>query len=415
MLGRLLGGIATSLLFSVFDTWYIKAHNSSPAKLDKSLIGTTFSYAAFSNSIVAIAAGLVANNVAGGSDMVSYQTGAPFDKANYEQQVGASAGGGQNASDYSTTAQHSSSIASNIYTGGFIGPFDVAFMALVACFVMASWLWTENYGEQPVSSDEGTLANVSMSSSHSDSGGESRDHGKEGRKKGNESIGSSWRRAWHTVMSDPQVLLCGLISSLFEGSMYVFVFMWTRSLKSLTPGLEESGGHRRLEGDGEEVSLPFGLIFSTFMVCCMAGSSIFSICMERKVSLESLAGAVFAVASASMLAVALSTSDTVTFVSMNMFEMCVGMYFPTMGTLKSTIVPEHSRSAIYNLYRIPLNAIVLTSLLTDLSVTTSFYACSVMLATAALLQLKLRQLRLKSEASRSTIRPKEISVQQGNE
>ena len=33
MIGRLLGGVATSLLFSVFDAWLIKAH--AEAKLDR--------------------------------------------------------------------------------------------------------------------------------------------------------------------------------------------------------------------------------------------------------------------------------------------------------------------------------------------------------------------------------------------
>jgi len=59
MLGRLLGGIATSLLFSVFEAWLIRSH--SDAKLGKTFLSKSFSWAAYGNSVVAIGAGLIAN------------------------------------------------------------------------------------------------------------------------------------------------------------------------------------------------------------------------------------------------------------------------------------------------------------------------------------------------------------------
>ncbi len=46
------------------------------------------------------------------------------------------------------------------------------------------------------------------------------------------------------------------MQSLFEGSMYTFVFLWTPALQP----------------HGEDI--PFGLIFSIFMVACMAGSAV---------------------------------------------------------------------------------------------------------------------------------------------
>jgi MFS transporter, MFS domain-containing protein family, molybdate-anion transporter len=85
--------------------------------------------------------------------------------------------------------------------------------------------------------------------------------------------------------------------------------------------------------DGEEIQLPFGLIFSTFMVCCMAGSSLFSIQIERMKG-EKLAVAVFGTAAMAMFIVSMSTSRSVKFLAMNVFELTVGMYFPIMGTMK---------------------------------------------------------------------------------
>ena len=191
------------------------------------------------------------------------------------------------------------------------------------------------------------------------------------------------KTAYTTTVRSRDIFLCGAVSSFFEGSMYIFVFMWTPALKNLTP---------KEEGE-DSVSLPFGLIFSTFMVCCMAGSSLFSILVER-IKVEVLGIAVMLVSSLSMMAIVFSSSDVVTFVCMNLFEMCVGMYWPIMGTQKGGIVPEDQRAAIYNLFRIPLNFIVLTSLLTDLTPKQSFSANTIMLAVGAVCQAILMKNRL---------------------
>ena len=170
--------------------------------------------------------------------------------------------------------------------------------------------------------------------------------------------------------------------------MYIFVFMWTPLLRDLV--------------EDKNADLPFGLIFSTFMVCCMAGSSLFSIVIE-KMSVEKLAVIVFAVGSVSMAMVGMGTSDTVAFLGMNFFEMCVGMYFPIMGTMKGGIVPEDQRAAIYNLYRIPLNFIVLFSLLTDITPHLSFALNAFMLAAATAMQFVLSNRRLMNAGRESLV------------
>ena len=147
-----------------------------------------------------------------------------------------------------------------------------------------------------------------------------------------------------------------------------------------------------LRGENQDEKLPFGVIFATFMVCCMAGSSIFSI-FSDKVKGEKLGVAVFGVAAVAMGMVVFFSSKTMKFLGMNLFEMTVGMYFPIMGTLKGAIVPESKRAGIYNLFRIPLNFIVLFSLLTDLTPQVSFTLNCAMLLTATGLQYLLMKRR----------------------
>lgn len=237
-----------------------------------------------------------------------------------------------------------------------MGPFDVSLLALIVCGLLAVVLWEENYGKSDENDDDSSKKS---------------------------SASGALKTAFQATIRSPDILSCGIISSLFEGSMYIFVFMWTPALTVLA---------KAEMGDSFD-GLPFGVIFSTFMVSCMAGSSIFSIAME-KMKPEQLAVPVFGVATCAFGIIVLSTHATTTFLAMNLFEMCVGLYFPSMGTMKGMIVPEDKRAAIYNLFRIPLNFIVLFSLLTDLSPKTSFMLCGSMMTVAFGLQTKLRASRM---------------------
>jgi hypothetical protein len=60
-------------------------------------------------------------------------------------------------------------------------------------------------------------------------------------------------------------------------------------------------------------------------------------------------------------------------------------------TVKGTIVPEDQRAAIYNVFRLPLNLMVLLYLVGDFNTETSFLANAVMLMIACGLQVKLVQ------------------------
>lgn len=322
MIGRLLGGVSTSLLFSVFEAWLIRSH--ADADLPKSLLSQSFSWAAFGNSIIAIFAGLVGNKIAE----------SPMTK-----------------------------VTETLYFGRFLNPFDLAIASLLACALGARFLWDENYGDNGTQPDE-----------------------KPDERKREGKWYSGLKDALVTTMRNRDIMLCGIISSLFEGSMYIFVFMWTPVLKAFieNPTLDE---------------LPFGLIFSTFMVFCMTGSSLFSI-LVGKYSVEKLAIAIFAVGALAMGIVALAVNETISFLGMNLFEITVGMYFPIMGTMKGGIVPESKRAAIYNLYRIPLNFIVVLSLLADPDPAFSFALNCAMLGTAFFLQIILARRRADSnEAS----------------
>lgn len=88
----------------------------------------------------------------------------------------------------------------------------------------------------------------------------------------------------HLHTADEKIALLGAIQSLFEGSMYTFVFLWT---PALSPNDEE---------------IPHGFIFATFMLASMLGSSLASRLMARSSPrVESYMQIVFVVSSVSLL------------------------------------------------------------------------------------------------------------------
>ena len=58
MLGRVMGGISTSLLFSAFESWMVSQHRKH--QFPEQLLADTFSIASWGNGIVAIIAGILA-------------------------------------------------------------------------------------------------------------------------------------------------------------------------------------------------------------------------------------------------------------------------------------------------------------------------------------------------------------------
>mmetsp|Transcript_58241 Transcript_58241/g.103454 ORF Transcript_58241/g.103454 Transcript_58241/m.103454 type:complete len:529 (+) Transcript_58241:223-1809(+) len=228
---------------------------------------------------------------------------------------------------------------SSFYVGGFTAPFDVAMICMGTGLTLIAILWDENYG----SDDKSTLL-------------------EDGKSDG--TILQHLCKAWDLLRKDrSMVLLCVLVSS-FEGAMFAFVFYWTPALQSkATPS-------------------PHGVIFSLFMMACMCGASwstISSGCTKPAVQLT----IVFSLGIIAFLIAAFCDgSDAwvkVCFVAFLIFEFCCGAYFPSVGVVKSSIVPEHVRGAVYNIYRVPLNILVVSLMLSHFTMIKCFTLCATLL------------------------------------
>jgi MFS transporter, MFS domain-containing protein family, molybdate-anion transporter len=195
-------------------------------------------------------------------------------------------------------------------------------------------------------------------------------------------VSATFTNAIDAMKSDLRIPLLGCITSLFEASMYTFVFMWTPALQG---GAEETDG-----------VLPFGLIFACFMVAVMLGSTIFGAAVSGNAAFARMTGIsrpvnarevglVLLLASSLAMAVpALTSNQQLNFLAFLVFEICCGLYFPCFGTLRGIHVPEATRAAISNFFRVPLNFLVVVVLVKvgDFETQTVFQVCALWLAVA---------------------------------
>uniref|UniRef100_A0A0N5A7P9 MFS domain-containing protein n=1 Tax=Syphacia muris TaxID=451379 RepID=A0A0N5A7P9_9BILA len=281
MIGRLLGGIATSILFSAFESWLVYEHNKRG--FEEPLLATIFSHATLGNSLVAIISGIVAQQ------------------------------------------------AANIF--GYVAPFDVSLSVLVVMIVILIFTWPENYGD--------TKANLVQHFSD----------------------------AVRDAKNDAKVVCLGIIQSLFEGSMYVFVLEWTPALSNANTS-----------------AIPHGYIFASFMIACMMGSSIFRT-LSNSYRPESFMKYVLLLSSCCLAVPAIvPTSEVLIFSGFVIFEICVGIFWPAMGYMRGIYIPEQTRATIMNLCRVPLNGIVIGILMLDLQMKFIFQCCVVFLLLATVVQ-----------------------------
>jgi MFS family permease len=277
LLGRVMGGISTNLLFSAFESWMTTEHRRRG--FPEEWLSRTYSLCSIINGSTAIMAGIVAQLL--------------------EDQL------------------------------GHIGPFHGA-VALTTLAMILIFGWEENYGEE-------------SAGQHDQS-----------------SLMKQFLEGWGHTFSDSRIWRIGLTQALSEGAVYTFVFMWVPTLLSLSP----PGG------------LPTGCVFSSLMMAITMGGLCYpalqgfikSYFPNTKNSSEVCASFVYLLAAISMSVPVLCLSSVLTgaqcgdwvLISFLVVEFCVGLFQPVAGTLRSKYVPDALQGAILNIFRLPLNAIVVT-------------------------------------------------------
>ena len=169
LLGRVLGGIATSLLFSSFDSWFVCSHEKLKGYLSQS-----FSIASTANAASAILAGLVSQLLV---DKIPLHLGRKVQTI-------------------------------SVSYGSSLAPFELSFLMLLIGFFFVSILW-ERVLYSPTA---GTTTTTTTTT----------------RKR----VLSGLFEGTRFVFGDMNIFLIGLMVSTFEGAMYIWVICWTPALET---------------------------------------------------------------------------------------------------------------------------------------------------------------------------------------
>jgi len=264
--GRIMGGISTSLLFTAFESWMVSEHRKRGFPEED--IAKTFAVAQIGNGICAVLAGVLA----------------------------------QLAADQL----------------GDIGPFQLAIALTLLALVMIWAFWSENYG-----------------------GGDDAGAGGE----------HLFQDAMLVIAGKPKVFLLGLIQSFFEGAMYTFVILWVPTLASMVPGGKVGEMDFAVFGPGQ------GWVFASMMLCISLGGQVFE-GMMKVTTVERGTTAVCCVAAASMVVPIFSTNFHLVLLSFLAVETCIGASFGALATLRSHLLPDQLQASIMNVFRVPLNILV---------------------------------------------------------
>jgi MFS family permease len=184
------------------------------------------------------------------------------------------------------------------------------------------------------------------------------------------------------IQSNRKILLLGMIQALFEGAMYIFVLHWPVAIQQcISPTFPSISN----------AVVPYGIIFSCFMASCLLGSSLLAL-LQRKFSVEMMMRSILTLAAAALGTSFLSLKNSnliMLIVSFFVFELCVGMYFPSIGILRAKYIPDNYRSVIMNLFGVPLNLIVVSVFLftKKIGIHGSFLVSFLALAVSSLIML----------------------------
>ena len=105
------------------------------------------------------------------------------------------------------------------------------------------------------------------------------------------------------------------------------------------------------------------MVFAVFMESCLVGATLSAVLASRlSWRTEKTATALCVLAALALFATPYFESYEVRLCAFVVFEMCVGLYFPSIGALRGKYVPDSVRATIMNIFRIPLNVIVVAVL-----------------------------------------------------
>ncbi|EWY80729.1 hypothetical protein FOYG_16657 [Fusarium oxysporum NRRL 32931] len=295
--GRVLAGLCTALLYSVFESWMTAEYKRQGFGDRGTALSTIYSMMAVTNGFVAVGSGIVAQ-------------------------------------------------AAVNALGSHTAPFLLSVVCLSLALMVITRSWAENCGTPGRSLMAETSGKASAIS----------------------------------LLKDPSLFILTLTMCFFEGSICVVLYSWPQAIMS-------ARAHERIWENP-----PFGTMFATLMGAMSLGSFMFLYASHEtnSIQLSSCTIQLASSISASALLLTILLRDELSrFWAFCLFEICVGLYYPSMAYLRDRLLEEERRGRVYGLMRVPLNVFTVMCLTTvnegDGSRENRFIVCSSLLLLGVLL------------------------------
>lgn len=141
----------------------------------------------------------------------------------------------------------------------------------------------------------------------------------------------------------------------FEGSICVVLYCWPQAIMS-------ARAHERIWENP-----PFGTMFATLMGAMSLGSFMFLYASREANSIQLSSRTIqlaSSISASALLLTILLRDELSRFWAFCLFEICVGLYYPSMAYLRGRLLEEERRGRVYGLMRVPLNVFTVMCLTT---------------------------------------------------
>jgi MFS family permease len=412
LVSRMVGGITTNLLSSVFETWLDTEFRNRRISINSAATSSATTNTTTCTTTTTIDDDDTTTTTASASVTSEWSKGTIFTDGNDDDAEE------QEEDDEDTIAKdeyelimRDSVIVSNlasIASGylahllaekyGPVGPFQGAVTCTGIALFAVCLLWTENYGVSSVSSASSSYEKNKEAEGEDDYGNrEDRSYEQKQPPPSSKSIREYIVDAMATFRSDSKILTIGIIQGLSAGSLQIFIFLWSPTLqKFASSGV---GGKQiapfpifswAMDGSGEPA---YGLIFGAFMAAGVTGglcapyfrqavsflfsspnnkngpSALQTIHVEaeginvRPMILEFLVGINYIIAAILLLIPCIlpatsPESFSIALASFLTYEFLVGVTMPNEGVIRSIYLPSDGRATMMMVPRMVVNLAV---------------------------------------------------------
>eukprot|EP00945_MAST-04E_sp_MAST-4E-sp1_P006557 g6557.t1 len=336
---RVCSGIAMSILFSCFECWLIGECKLRAMSISEVL--HILAFAQFCTGICAFVGGAV-------DQVVTLEKEYPMGKGWFEP----------------------------LMWGGPLLSMELSVLVTLFVAVFTRYVWSENYGRAlsemdhwspqmaPVYEQNGSLSERSqLGGAHGSSAS---------------SCTSTFFEGMKAIKKDSSLFQAAVICSCAEGAYYIFLFSWSKYINAMAPQVQ------------------IDMMFAILVLCFMIGSSVCPLVTWPTLSTSALRGAAMSSGdgqrqgpkelklNAYLLVAALSLSPCIIthnsplldLCGFMVYSLCAGVYLPALAVFKCAAVPEKFRVSIYNIFRLPLYALISIMLMMEMSETGVMLLCA---------------------------------------